>query len=365
MNEDSSIAGWLGSHVNAISRGRLERFGLLCCALLAVAMAGFLLADWLRDPLPSARIVFEQYLVIGAWIDYVFGTDVFWVPSVWRALATGVFVGIAAPIIGTFIIHRQMALIGETLAHTAFAGVAAGVVLVGLTGWGGSLLFIELGTHGSLLFVAMVVSALGALGLQILTNRSQTYGDVPIAIVLSGSFAVGTLLISWGRGFAPITVDVEGFLFGSLAIVTAAGARMVAVLTIGIVGLVIVYYKQLFYITFDAEAARVASIPVDRFNTLLIVMTAVVVVGAMQILGVILVAAMLVVPAAAASQMARSFRETMSLAVLVGQASVLLGLGVSVVWGHPPGGSIVVVAIGWYLLAMAVSGRTVSGIGYA
>ena len=343
-------------------RHQLERIGLAGSVLLTSTMVLFLLVDWLRVHLDGAAFIFGQYLIVGQWMDFYLGTIVFGIAITWRALAAGVLIGMIAPLIGAFLIHRQMALIGETLAHTAFAGVAAGVVLVALTGWTGGLLLIDLGGQGALLFVALVVSALGALGLQWLSSRSSSYGDVPIAIVLAGSFAVGTLLISWSRDFAPITVDVEGFLFGSLAIITTQGARLVAIMSLLVLGVILVYYKQFMFITFDEQAARVARLEVTRLNTLLVVMTAVVVVGAMQILGVILVAAMLVVPAAAASQVAGSFRETMVLSVIVGQAAALGGLLFSLIARLPPGGSIVIVAIGIYLLAVFASNRSPAGL---
>lgn len=345
-------------------RGRRigESIGLVVGALLTIVMLLFLTVEWLRPYSMLATIIHQQYLLIGEWIDYFLGTIVFRISSTWRALAAGVMIGLVAPVIGVFLIHRQMALIGETLAHTAFAGIAAGVVIVAFTGWQGSLILVDLGSQGGLLVVALIVSALGALGLQWLSRHSQTYGDVPIAIVLAGSFAIGTLLISWSRDFAPITVDVEGFLFGSLAIVTTQGARLIAILSALVILVVAVHYKQFVFITFDEEAARVARLPVTRYNTLLVVMTAVVVVGAMQILGVILVAAMLVVPAAAASQIAVSFRETMILGILFGQFSAFAGLVFSLLAGLPPGGSIVVVAIGCYLLTVLISNRSPSGI---
>ena len=343
-------------------RRRIESAALVACCFITLLMMGFLLTDWLRFWSDTAQLIHGQYLVIGEWIDFYLDTIVFGFPSTWRALAAGLMIGLAAPIIGAFLIHRQMALIGETLAHTAFAGIGAGVVIVGLTGWTGQLLLIDLGSQGGLLLVALLVSALGALGLQWLSSHSQSYGDVPIAIVLAGSFAIGTLLISWARDFAPITVDVEGFLFGSLAIVTTEGARLIALLSLLVSVVVLTNFKQFVFITFDEEAAKVARIQVTKYNTLLVVMTAVVVVGAMQILGVILVAAMLVIPAAAASQIALSFRETVILAVLFGQLSALAGLLFSLLASLPPGGSIVVVAIVIYLIAVLVSNRSPKGL---
>ncbi len=346
-----------------VSRRELtELIGVGLVGVLAACMLGFLLLDWVRDAPGTVGAVadawFTGFLTLGAWADFYLGTNVFRHPFVWRAAATGVLVGIVGPVVGAFLVHRQMALIGETLAHTAFAGVAFGMLFVAFGAGVASGAVALFGSSGTLLLVALIVSAVSALGLQWLTDRTDSYGDVPIAIVLTGSFAVGTLVISWSRDFISIAINIEDFLFGSLAIVTATGSRLVALLTVVVVGLVVYNYKQFLFITFDERAARVARLNVERYNALLIVMTATVVVGAMQILGVILVAGLLVIPVAAASQVAQSFRETLYLSVLVGQVAVLGGLAVSIGVGLPPGGSIIVIAIGAYLLSIAVSGRT-------
>jgi len=335
-------------------RRAVEYTGLAVTALLTVAMLVFVTVDWLQTLSGAWGAVgeagFAWYERAGRGLDSLLGTNVFWVSTTLRAVATGVLVGVVAPLVGAFLVHRQMALIGETLAHTAFAGVAIGVVVAGLLGLSGSA--------DQLVFVALVVSALAALGLQWLTARTDSYGDVPIAITLTGSFAVATQVISWGEGNFPIAIDIEGFLFGDLAIVTAGGARLVAVLTVAVVALVVVNYKQFLFITFDEQAARVARLNVRGYNSLLIVMTAVVVVGSMQILGVILVAGMLVIPPAAASQLANSFREVLVLSVLFGQVSVLGGLGFAIIVSLPPGGAIILAGIGIYLAAVVVSGRS-------
>ncbi len=337
--------------LNHSTRRSLEIAALAVVAAVTVVALGFLVADWLRD-LPLFGGIYDVYLSLGLWIDHIFGVSLFAYPSMMRAVATGVLVGVAAPLVGVFVVHKQMALIGETLAHTAFAGVAIGLIATAFVtvGW--------IQDSAVLLFVALVVSVLGALGLQLLTEKSEGYGDVPVAIVLSGSFAVGTLIISYGRDQMALAIDVEGFLFGSLAIVTAEGARMMAVLTVAVVAVVAYSYKQLFFVTFDEQAAEVAGFSARGYNSLLIVMTAVVVVGAMQILGVILVAAMIVVPVAAASQVSLSFRETVYLSVIAGHVSVVGGLAFAHHYSLPPGGSIVVVAILLYLLAVATSKYT-------
>jgi zinc transport system permease protein len=322
----------------------VEHVGIGLTGLLALVMLGFILLYWLQE-FPVASGLYEQYRIAGRLLDAALGTNVFRHPFMWQSMATGVFVGIVAPLVGTYLVHREMALIGETLAHTAFAGVAVGFLIGGVTGW-----------NAPILLSSLVVAVGGALAVQWLAEHTDTYGDVPIAIMLTGSFAVGTLLISYGRGFTGI--NIESYLFGSLAVVTVEGARLMAVLSVLVVAVVVATYKQLLFITFDEQAARVARLNVTWYNTLLIVMTAVVVVGAMQVLGIILVAAMLVVPVATATQLAHSFRETLYLAVIFGQLAIVGGFAVSVHQGLPSGGSIVVVAIALYLLAVGLGGRS-------
>lgn len=363
--ESISVATLRHRIMRADPRRLIELIAIAAVGVLAVCLLAFITVDWLRQAPASgfhplietvytttgvdrtAAAMFGQFLIVGQWLDFYLGTSVFRHPFMWRSITTGVLIGIVAPLVGTFLVHRQMALIGETLAHTAFAGVAVGLVFIGITGW-----------DGSLLFVALLVSIVGALAVQWLTEQTNTFGDVPIAITLTGSFAVGTLLISWGRDVMPVSIDIEGYLFGSLAVVTASGSRMMAVLSIVVVILVVYTYKQLLFITFDEQAARVARLNVRGYNTLLVVMTAVVVVGAMQVLGVILVAGMLVIPVAAASQVAQSFRETLYLSILVGQCSILGGFTVAVTQGLPSGGSIILTAVCFYILAIVISGRS-------
>jgi len=290
-------------------RRTIELAGIGVTGAVAVGMLGFLLLYWAQD-LPVASGLYAGFRSLGRGMDAAFGTNVFRHPIMWQSMSVGVLVGVVAPLVGSFLVHREMALIGETLAHTAFAGVAIGILVNASTGW-----------DGSLLLVALVVGILGALAVQWLTERTDAYGDVPIAIMLSGSFAVGTLIVSYGRGLTAI--NIEGYLFGNLAVVTAEGARLMGALSLVVVAGVALTYKQLLFITFDEQAARVAQLNVTGYNTLLVVLTAVVVVGAMPVLG---------------------------------------GFAVSIGLGLPSGGSIVVTAIAVYLSTIALSGFSVTAV---
>jgi len=294
--------------------------------------------------LPVAFGVMPQRVFdAGCTASQTLGSSFFCYGFLWNTVTTGVFIGIMGPVIGMFLVHREMALIGETLAHTAFAGVAFGTLLLGVSGW-----------DVRLLVVAIVVAVVGALAVQWLVDRTGSYGDVPIAIMLTGSFAVGTLFIDLGGGFA--FVDINSYLFGNISITDDRSVTLMAVLLFAVVGVVSVAYRPLVYITFDEQTATAVRFNVRGYNALLIVLTALVIVGAMQILGVILVAAMLVVPVAAASMLASGFKDALYIAVLIGVGSVLAGIGLSWTYSLRPGATIVVVAIGVYLLAVTVSG---------
>ncbi|WP_224448981.1 metal ABC transporter permease [Haloprofundus salilacus] len=271
------------------------------------------------------------------------GVEMLCYPFMQQAFVAGLCVGVVAPLVGSFLVHRDMAFIGDTLAHTAFAGVAIGLFL-------GTAFDLGISPYLS----ALVAAVLAALLIELISEYTDAYGDVSMAIVLSGGFALGTVVISLTDG--GIAVGISQYLFGSLSTVTLENASLLLILSGLVVGVVAATYKQLLFVTFDETAARVARVNVERYSRLLIVLTAVVVVAAMQIMGVILVAAMLVVPVAAAAQIARSFRESVLLAVVAGELAVLLGLTASYQYGVAAGGSIVLVAIGVYAIVVVADG---------
>lgn len=266
------------------------------------------------------------------------GTGMLCNPFLQRGLTTGIFIGVAGPLIGAYLVNRQMALIGEALAHTAFAGVAIGLVIGASVEWANFPLL-----------TAVVVAALAALGLQYLATKTDAYGDVPIAILLVGSFALGIAIVSRGIGFG---TTINSYLFGNILTVQFQNVQLMAGLSLIVAGIVSLTHKQLLLITFDRDAARIARINVRFYDSLLIVLTALVVVAAIQVLGAILVAAMLVVPVAAAMQLTDSFGRMMWLSVVIGQFAVLGGVVLSYEWNIATGAMIVLVAIAIYILAV-------------
>ncbi|MFQ3284691.1 MAG: zinc transport system permease protein [Natronomonas sp.] len=276
-----------------------------------------------------------------SWLAGATGLEMLQYGFMHRAILVGLCIGVMAPLIGTFLVHRQLALIGDALAHTGFAGVAVGLFVNAV---------FDLGV--SPYFTAVVVAMIAALLIELISEVTDAYNDVSMAIVLSTGFALGTTLISINAG--GLAVGVNQFLFGNLSTVSADSASLLLILFAVIVGVVGLTRNQLLYVTFDETAAAVSGLSVRWYNRIMVMLTAMVVVGAMQIMGVILVAAMLVVPVAGAAQVSRSFNESILVSIVLAELAVILGMGVSYYGGATAGGVIVLVAVGIYVVAVVV-----------
>jgi zinc transport system permease protein len=292
-------------------------------------------------------VLAPMYWLLSLWSELLFflagatGLELIQYQFMHRAILVGLCIGVMAPLIGTFLVHRQLALIGDALAHTAFAGVAVGLFLNGV---------LELGVSPYL--SAVVVAMIAALLIEVISEVTDAYNDVSMAIVLSTGFALGTVLISLNAG--GLAVGINQYLFGNLSTVSAENAAILLVLFGIIVATVGLTRNQLLYVTFDETAAAVSGISVGWYNRIMVMLTALVVVGAMQIMGVILVAAMLVVPVAGAAQVSRSFSESLLVSVVLAELAVLLGIGVSYYAEATAGGVIVLIAVAIYVVSVTL-----------
>jgi len=295
------------------------------------------------------------YLLLDLWSAFLFalaritGLELLQFQFMHRAILVGLCIGVMAPLIGTFLVHRQLALIGDALAHTAFAGVAIGLFLNGV---------LNLGVSPYL--SAVVVAVIAALLIEVISEVTDVYNDVSMAIVLSTGFALGTTLISLNAG--GLAVGINQYLFGNLSTVSAENAAILLVLFGIIVGTVALTRNQLLYVTFDETAAAVSGLSVNWYNRIMVMLTALVVVGAMQIMGVILVAAMLVVPVAGATQVSRSFTESLLVSVVLAELAVILGIGAAYYGEATAGGVIVLVAVAIYIACVAL-GKLQTAVG--
>jgi zinc transport system permease protein len=249
-----------------------------------------------------------------------------------RALLAALFVGLAAPAVGVFLVQRRLALLGDGIGHIALTGVALGFLL---------------GTAPVL--TAVVVATLGALVIELVRQQGRTSGDVALALMFYGGIAGGVLLI----GLAPggTNANLLAYLFGSLVTVSPQDVVVIATLSAVLLVALLAFGREMFAVCHDEEFARVAGLPVRALNVLLAVLAAVTVTVAMRVVGLLLISALMVVPVATAQQLVRGFRATVVVALSVGVVASLGGVAGSYYADTAPGAMIVVVALGGFALA--------------
>ncbi len=248
-----------------------------------------------------------------------------------RAFIAGIVTAVIAPLIGVFLVTRRYSFMADTLAHVSLAGVAVGL-LTGLQP----------------IITAMIASVVAALSVEELRNNRKVLGDSALALFLSGGLAVAAVLLSLSQGF---DVNISSVLFGSIATVNRSDVRIILGLGALVLVTIALFYKELVSISFDEELAAAGGIPVRLINRIFVILAAVTVSLSMRIVGVLLIGALIVIPAIAAMQLQRSFRQTLAIAVIISLISVIGGLFLSYYAGVSSGGAVVLLCIGFFLLA--------------
>jgi zinc transport system permease protein len=249
------------------------------------------------------------------------------------AFMAGAVVGVLAPVVGFFLVQRQMSLIGDGIGHVAFAGVALGY-LIGV----------------SPVWTALLAAVVGAVAIEWLRARRKAAGDQALAIVFYTGIAGGVVLIS---AAGALNANLFSYLFGSILTVTRTDLTRIALLGLGSLVLIAVFLRSLLAVAIDEEGARVSGLPVPLLNGAVSFLAALTIGISMRIVGILLIAALMVLPVIAAQRVAWSLRSTMALSILVGLSSVLAGLTISYYANLPPGGTIVLTATGFFLAASA------------
>lgn len=248
-----------------------------------------------------------------------------------RALIAAVLVGITAPAVGIYLVQRRQALMGDGIGHVAMTGVGLGFLLSASPVW-----------------MATLVSVAGAITMELIRAYGRTRGDIALAMLFYGGMAGGVLLINLAPNGS--NANLSSYLFGSLSTVSPSDVTAISLLAAFVVLVTVGLRRQLFAVSQDEEFARVTGLPVRALNLLIAVTAAVTVTVAMRVVGLLLVSALMVVPVAAAQQITRSFVVTFVLAVVIGTAVTLAGTVTSYYQDVPPGATIVLMAIGVFVV---------------
>ncbi len=252
-----------------------------------------------------------------------------------KALITGILIATACSILGTFLILKKFSLIGDGLSHISFGGIATGL-LFNITPFISALIF----------------ALIGSVGILKLKEKSKLHGDTSIGIISYASLGIGIFIISIARGF---NVDILSYLFGSILAIKETELILSTMLAIIVILFIIIYNKDLLYVSFDEESAKVSGINVNFLNTMLVVLTAITIVSSMNVVGLMLASALIIIPPAAALQLKMSFRKTIILAALIGIVSVITGLTAAYYYDFAASGTIVIISTLIFLILLTFS----------
>src|SRR5690625_2023462 len=254
---------------------------------------------------------------------------------------TGILIGFIAPLLGTFLVVRRLALLADALSHVTLAGIAFG-------------LFIEKQITLPLLnpfYGGLGASVIGAILIEKLRSVYNSYQEIGIPIILSAGVGISVILISLANGF---NTDLFNYLFGSVSAVSRNDFYTIIVITVVVIAIVTLFYKELLTLSFDEEHAIVSGIHAKRIHFLFIVLTALVIAASIRIVGVLLVSALMTLPVASAMRIAVSYKQLIVYSIIFAEISVIIGLISGYYLNIPPGGTIVIVAVLILLVTLVI-----------
>lgn len=261
-------------------------------------------------------------------------------PFVRYALIVGVLIALCASLLGVTLVLKRFSFIGDGLSHVAFGAMAIAAVL----------------NMTNRMVIVLPVTIVCAVLLLRTGQNTKIKGDAAIAMISVGALAFGYLLMSMFSTSANLSGDVCGALFGSTSILTLTKGEVW--LCIGLSALVLVlftlFYQRIFDVTFDETFAKAAGTKVDAANLLIAVITAVIIVLAMNLVGSLLISALIIFPALSAMRIFRSFLSVTVFSAIISVTCAFLGIVISILAGTPVGSTVVAVDVAAFALCASI-----------
>ena len=255
-----------------------------------------------------------------------------------RGLVAALLVGIVCAVMGTFVVLKGLAFIGDAVSHAAFPGLVVAYII------------------GAPLYIGGAVAAVAtALAIGLVTRRSRLRFDTSVGVLFAGTFAFGVMLFSTIKGYV---TDLLGYLLGNVLGIGVGDLIQVAILGAIVLAIVLAIRKELLFATFDPLGAAASGLPVARLEYLLLALLGVTIVVSIQAVGIIMVVAMLVTPAATAQLLVIRFGRMMAVAVALAAVSAVLGLYLSFYLNLASGASIVLVETVLFVIALVLGPKT-------
>lgn len=258
-------------------------------------------------------------------------------PFVQYALIVGVLIALCSSLFGVTLVLKRFSFIGDGLSHIAFGAIAIASILK---------------INNDMIFV-MPITIITAILLLKTGQNAKIKGDALIAMLSVGSLAIGYLLLNLFSGSSNLSGDVCVTLFGSTSILTLTKNEVILSIFISVIVVILfcLYYNKIFAVTFDENFAKASGIKADRYNLLIAVITAVIIVLAMNLVGSLLISALIIFPALSSMRLIQNFKGVVILSAIISVLCAVFGLLTSILFSTPVGSTIVAANIIVFLIS--------------
>lgn len=257
-------------------------------------------------------------------------------PFASRAIIAGILISLCGALLGVNLVLKRFSMLGDGLSHVAF-GAAAVALAVG----------------AAPLQISIPVVVIAAFALLRLRDSGKMRGDAAIALVSSGSLAVGIIVASLTTG---MNTDINNYMFGSILALSKSDVIAAVILAAVVLTLYCLFYRNIFACTFDEGFARASGVGVGFYNSLIAVLTAVTVVIGMRIMGALLISSIMTFPALSSMRVCKHYKTVVITSAAVSVAAFMTGLMLSFAYDMPAGASVVVVNLAIFIV-MSVIGK--------
>lgn len=261
-------------------------------------------------------------------------------PFVWYALIVGVLIALCSALFGVVLVLKRFSFIGDGLSHVAFGALAIATVM----------------NVTDNMLIVLPITVICAILLLKTGQNTKIKGDAAIGMLSAGALAVGYLVLSLFSGSGNVAGDVCSTLFGSFSIITLSSWEVILciILSLAVITLFILFYNRIFAVTFDENFARASGIRTSLYNLLIAVVTAIIIVLAMNLVGSLLISALVIFPALSSMRICRTFKRVVILSTIISVTCAIVGILSAIVFSTPVGPTIVVCDILAFLVCYVV-----------
>ena len=261
-------------------------------------------------------------------------------PFVWYALIVGVLIALCSALFGVVLVLKRFSFIGDGLSHVAFGALAIATVM----------------NVTNNMFIVLPITVICAILLLKTGQNTKIKGDAAIAMFSAGALAIGYLIMSLFSGSGNVAGDVCSTLFGSFSIITLSSWEVILciALSLAVITLFILFYNRIFAVTFDEDFARASGIRASLYNLLIAVVTAIIIVLAMNLVGSLLISALVIFPALSSMRVCRTFKRVVILSTIISVICAIIGILTAIIFSTPVGPTIVLCDILAFLVCFVV-----------